>query len=300
MRSLFDRIHQGFGKTVGFLQDEYSIPDIHHYGPMPPGESIPDPTMDFSKISRNQASRITRALDEAGPVSRNLLFGRFMPQGKAKAAMIAGLGVAGLGYGVNQAYGYFGLPDGMSLGGLAAGGAAVVGGGLIATRFLARNSMKIAPLMGKAGLKLAGSSVNLAAAGFTGVAGAAMALERMARFTLTGSPLSMLSGGKSEFQSFSDAWLPNARVLPNNDIRKYALNPSVIKRVVGGRAAMAVVSGLHELANPKVKDPTIFFDGVNIRSKGDMGAHGGYGQNILQNSIGMDTATMSRMLAHMI
>jgi hypothetical protein len=129
-----------------------------------------------------------------------------------------------------------------------------------------------------------------------------MQAERIFRTVMTGSPINMLGGllgqGKrTPLEHAIDAYLPNFRNMGPNDVRKFAPNPTIVKRLIAGRAVGAVFS---ELVNPAAPNPTIFYDGVNVRRKNDMGVHAGYGQELLGASTGMDRAALMRAAVHIL
>lgn len=138
-----------------------------------------------------------------------------------------------------------------------------------------------------------------------GVMHTGLAAERVARTVLTGNPLNIIGvfgaqGRRTHLEQAVDAYLPNFRNLPNHDIRRYAPNPTIVKRLIAGRAIGAVFSGFSELINPRAPESTIFYDGVNIRRKNDMGAHAGYGQQLMNSSMGIDKQAIMRSLTHLI
>jgi hypothetical protein len=110
------------------------------------------------------------------------------------------------------------------------------------------------------------------------ILGAGMSLLRTAEFgarsVLTGTLKGGVKGGM-------DAWFPNMRILPNTDIRRFSINPTVIKRLVGIGAAIGVASAAKDAISPGAPPPTHFFDGLNMHHINDMGAGAAYGQGIL-------------------
>lgn len=182
-------------------------------------------------------------------------------------------------------------------------------GGRTALKFMGPSA---AGVMGKMGAEIPGMigrgavrSVAGAAGLLNGVMHTGIAAERVARTVLTGNPLNIIGifgdqGRRTHLEQAVDAYLPNFRNLPTNDVRRYAPNPTIVKRIIAGRAIGAVFSGLNELVNPRAPESTIFYDGVNIRRKNDMGAHAGYGQQLMNSSMGIDKQAIMRSLTHLI
>ena len=182
-------------------------------------------------------------------------------------------------------------------------------GGRTALKFLAPTAAGVAGRVGSAIPGMLGRGAIRSVAGTAGLLNGVMhtgiAAERVARTVLTGNPLNIIGlfgaqGRRTHLEQAVDAYLPNFRNLPNHDIRRYAPNPTIVKRVIAGRAVGAVFSGLSELINPRAPDSTIFYDGVNIRRKNDMGAHAGYGQQLMSSSMGIDKQVIMRSLTHLV
>lgn len=121
---------------------------------------------------------------------------------------------------------------------------------------------------------------------------AAQGMELGARFLLT--------GGITNAKTPLDAYLPGWQRHGYNDIRKYGLNPRIGKRYVAAQAARGMLSGLEEALNPKIAPPQVFVGaGGQIRHARDMGAHAGYGQQLLgknSNSSGFSQMSMQQKL----
>lgn len=177
-----------------------------------------------------------------------------------------------------------------------------IGGfGVLAGPSLAKLGIKSAGFMGK---HLARTAISGSAGITNGVIQTTLNAERVFRAVTTGSPINMFTGrgqmGRTGVEEAIDAYLPNFRNMKSNDIRRFAPNTSIVKRLVAGRAVGAVFAGLSELIHPAAPNPTIFYDGVNIRRKNDMGVHAGYGQQLMGASTGMDNAALLRAAAHML
>ena len=214
----------------------------------------------------------------------------------------AGIGVLGAAAGAGiYATAYLGISPLIALGALpvVTGGLAL---GLVAGPALARGTAKLA---GRTALGLGRLGVTGSAGALNGIFQTGMQAERIFRTVMTGSPMNMLGGvlgqGKrTPLEHAIDAYLPNFRNMSHTDVRKFAPNPTIVKRLIAGRAVGAVFSGLSELINPAAPNPTIFYDGVNVRRKNDMGVHAGYGQELLGASTGMDRAALMRAAAHIL
>jgi hypothetical protein len=66
------------------------------------------------------------------------------------------------------------------------------------------------------------------------------------------------------------------------DIRKYALNPKIASRMAVGMAAFSTISAINSIFQDKIPEPSVYYDGVNIRHVNDMGADASYGQAIMR------------------
>ena len=156
----------------------------------------------------------------------------------------------------------------------------------------------------RAGTSLGRGAIPLAGGAMNSMLQTGLQAERIFRTVMTGSPLHPFmmrgQGARTGVEEAIDAYLPNFRNMKSNDIRRFAPNPTIVKRIIAGRAVGAVFSGLSELMHPAAPNPTIFYDGVNIRRKSDMGVHAGYGQQLLGASTGMDNAALLRAAAHIL
>lgn len=65
------------------------------------------------------------------------------------------------------------------------------------------------------------------------------------------------------------------------DPRRFAPNPSVIKRLAPAMAIGSIAKAIPDLITPSVAPPTAHFDGRNMRHINDMGANAEYGQALL-------------------
>jgi hypothetical protein len=212
---------------------------------------------------------------------------------KTQAALAVGGALAGAGAYASL---YLGFSPFLIPGALGVGGLAVIGG-LAGGKALISGAARVA---GTAPIRALGGLAGVA----NGVLHTGLAAERVARTVLTGSPLNILGtfgdqGKRTGLEQAIDAYLPNFRNMPHTDIRKYAPNPTIVKRIIAGRAVKSLYSGLSELINPALPNPTIFYDGVNVRRKSDMGVHAGYGQQLLESSNGMN-ASLMRAAVHML
>ena len=102
------------------------------------------------------------------------------------------------------------------------------------------------------------------------------AAEMSGRAFLTGNlnPFSYRPGNLKRFTASNPitAWLPEFHT--GTGLAKFTLNTKIAPRLVGLGVAAAAISGIKEAAFPHAPPPTLYFDGVNMKSKNDMGADG--------------------------
>lgn len=146
------------------------------------------------------------------------------------------------------------------------------------------------------------------------VAQSAQAGEYVARAALTGSPVgwlkglastpggmrSRLAGASRGFmpEKALDAWMPYRGLTPGKlgggymgkgspgDIRRYALNPSVVRRIGWGIAAGAVGTMWNSMVQPGAPAPTTYHDGRSMRHINDLGANAEYAAKVLGPNAG--------------
>lgn len=141
------------------------------------------------------------------------------------------------------------------------------------------------------GVAMTGASV--IGAGFRAAGG----FELGARTLMTGG---LFSGVPKDAV---EAYLPGWKRYGWDDVRKYGINPRILRRYVAARAAHALFEGFDEALNPSVAPPSMFVGaGGGIRHRNDLGAHAGYGQQLLgQNSLlsGFSQMSTARKMALM-
>lgn len=125
----------------------------------------------------------------------------------------------------------------------------------------------------------------------------AMGTESVARTLLTGG---VWSGGA---KTALDAYLPGFRKYASSDMRKYALNPRIGRRLVGAAAAVSLGAGFSEALGPRAAPASFYMSaGGDMRHRNDMGSGAAYGQalmgqqSVLNKFAQADTSTKIRML----
>lgn len=247
--------------------------------------------------SRNRAGAARLKWEEFSDAGGNRIGGAMMAPGKALWAGLKtplgkglGVGVGALAVGgflAAQAYKKHERGEGVEH----AMKAGAAGATFTAMRVLGGGSRGLATMMG--GAAMAGVGVGLHSA---------MNIESMARAVLTGNPLN-LKHGAGIVQGPLDAWFPFMKVLPGSDVRKFMMNPSIIKRAVGIGAVASMLAAPLEMLSPKAPPPTAYFDGRNMRRVGDMGADAGYGSAVMgKNSSlnGMSMDVIAQRLSHFV
>jgi hypothetical protein len=181
---------------------------------------------------------------------------------------------------------------------------------------------------------LQGMALGAAQAGM-GLAGTAIGVLKTAEF----GARAILTGGRHGIQSPLDAWFPNARnlapfekgrsfvnadarkqyramremgminkgeMLPgmtkmrvHHDVRRFAPNPSVIRRGTALVAAAGVASFAADVLSPGAAPVSAFFDGRNMRHVNDRGANANYAQGVLgrNSDLNVDYNMMARTAA---
>jgi hypothetical protein len=103
----------------------------------------------------------------------------------------------------------------------------------------------------------------------------------------------------SEGMSARDA-IKEAKEIKSIDFRRFALNPRVVRRMVGGSALFAIGSAIHEAVSPMTPPPTAFFDGRYMRHVNDLGTGGSYGMGMMGRNSNLDFSMQdaARIVSH--
>lgn len=147
----------------------------------------------------------------------------------------------------------------------------------LAAAFMLRKPMAAA-FKSLAGAQTVGQGfLNMGAGIARGVAKTATEFERfVARPLLT---------GRGPYSKARDAYFPFYRGKTGFDPERLGLNPTVTRRIIAAGIGAGALASAHEIAQPKVAPPSVFYDGTGMRHVNDMGMNHTQAQSILgQNS----------------
>jgi len=145
---------------------------------------------------------------------------------------------------------------------------------------------------------LIGMGTKLGGAAMTGIAGlesAGRGLESGARFALI----------DRKSAAGIEGWMPHLHepMDPHNPFKKISLNKKIVGRIIGAGAALGVANAYSSSVFPKAPPASVYYDGQQMRRRGDMGATGQYAQRMInQSNMGgmgqMDYEALARGAVH--
>jgi len=171
--------------------------------------------------------------------------------------------------------------------------------GLAAASWIERKASAIpARILGRMGGPVGLGNVAMHAA-MTGVGIGAQVLkdvEGLSRGLLTKS---FFGNGKTPL----DDWFPhfNSQKLDKHDFRRLAPNPRIARRLIAGNLILGAGQMIHEAISPAAPPPTMFFDGLHMHHRNDMGTGGRYGSTILgsNSDLNLSGDDIARVLPHL-
>lgn len=142
--------------------------------------------------------------------------------------------------------------------------------------FAANLGVRGAGAMFSAGTASAAGRIGAAAvrSGVDAVSGA----ESLGRFLLTGSKNRM-------------GWFPKFNTATG--IKRFTPNDRIANRLIGIAGVAAIGAGLSAMAFPQAPPPTLYFDGVHMKSQNDMGADANLATAFMGKSSGFNLGNMS-------
>lgn len=171
--------------------------------------------------------------------------------------------------------------------------------GLAAASWVERKASAIpARILGRLGGPVGLGNVAMHAA-MTGVGIGAQVLkdvEGLSRGLLTKS---FFGNGKTPL----DDWFPhfNSQKLDTHDFRRLAPNPRIARRLIAGNLILGAGQMIHEAITPAAPPPTMFFDGLHMHHRNDMGTGGRYGSTMLggNSDLNLSGDAIARVLPHL-